>query len=94
MTITIPTELMESAKLLLDWGCNKLSANEGFSVLMMLHRTDGKHGGKYCFDTIEEAFAEARRDIGENRQRRPAMFTATMSRSMPTPIPSAVSYSR
>ena len=35
--MTIPNLIIDLAEILLEWGCGKLSGDEGFGVLMMSH---------------------------------------------------------
>ena len=54
---------LELVEMLLEWGIVKLSAREGFSVLMLEERGDDRTMAKYSLDTVEEAILRAVADI-------------------------------
>ena len=63
--MALPNLVIEPAKMLLDWGCAKLTGNEGFGVLMISHHPEGRRGHKFCYDTVEKALAVAKKQLQE-----------------------------
>jgi hypothetical protein len=51
--MTIPNLLIETAEMLLEWGCAKLTGGEGFGVLMLSHHPDGKRMHNFGLDSVE-----------------------------------------
>ena len=63
--MSIPTLIVETAQMLLKWGCDKLSGDEGFGVLVMSHHPDGKRMHNFCYETLEKAYKEANQELEE-----------------------------
>ena len=63
--MTIPNLIIETAQMLFKWGCDKLSGDEGFGVLMMSHHPDGQRMHNFCFETLEEAYEVAYQELEE-----------------------------
>lgn len=59
----IPKLLIDTADMLIEWGCAKLNGDEGFGVLMVSHHADGKRMHNYSFNTTEEALAAATKEL-------------------------------
>jgi hypothetical protein len=59
----IAQDLIETAAVLLDWGCRKLGAGEGFCVLLVTHHPDGKRSTNYGFGTVEASIDLATREL-------------------------------
>ena len=65
-TVSMPQVLLETATAMLDWGCGKLTANEGMSVLLTtLQGTRMETAMVLIRDTAEEAFDLAEIEIQE-----------------------------
>jgi hypothetical protein len=63
MEIHVSRELLELAGNVLDWGCRKLAAREGFSVLMLSMRAGEKYGTRIDRNTVEEGLEYAEKSL-------------------------------
>ena len=59
----LSSAVFESVGALLEWGCGKLSGNEGFSVLAITHHAEGKRGASYCLEDVQTAINRAFEEI-------------------------------